>query len=60
MDILWSVDVIVKVVVAVNQLLQLGGELLARHRLIYIWGRSFGIILLTTAPDHDGVWRMCV
>lgn len=58
MDLLGSVDVMVKVVVAVDQLLQLCGELLPSHRLVYIWRRSLGIILLATAPDHDGVWRM--
>lgn len=55
LNVLWRVDVFVKVVVVtVDQPLQLCGELLPRDRLVYIWRRSLGVILLATIPDHDG------
>lgn len=55
-DILWGVEVVVEVVVVVvDQLLHLCGELLARYRLVLAGRGPLGVILLTTAPDHPEV-----
>ena len=51
-DVLWGVEIIVKVIL-IDDLLELCGELFPRHRLVCIGrGRVIGAFWLATTPEH--------
>lgn len=51
-DVLWGVEIIVKVIL-IDDLLELCGELFPRHRLVCIGrGRVIGVFWLATTPEH--------